>query len=72
MLALRPELVKMDRAVPGYVGDVETAIPRFLAEGVDALTDVGVIGDPRNASAEHGRLYIERLLDLTLELIESA
>jgi creatinine amidohydrolase len=72
MLALRPELVKMDRAVPGYVGDVETAIPRFLAEGVDALTDVGVIGDPRNASAEHGRLYIERLLDLTVELIESA
>ena len=72
MLALRPELVKMDRAVPGYTGDVETAIPKFLAEGVDALTDVGVIGDPRNASAEHGRIYIERLLDMIVEQIEGA
>lgn len=72
MLALHPELVKMDQAVPGYVGDVETAIPKFLEEGVDALTDVGVIGDPRNASAEHGRIYIERLLDLIIEEVERA
>jgi creatinine amidohydrolase len=72
MLALHPELVRMDRAVPGYVGDVETAIPRFLAEGVDALTDTGVIGDPRKATAEHGRIYIERLLDLVVEVVESS
>jgi creatinine amidohydrolase len=70
LLALRPELVKMDRAVPGYTGDVESAIPRFLAEGVDALSDTGVIGDPRGASVEHGRIYIDRLLDLVTELVE--
>jgi len=37
---------------------------------VHVLTDTGVFGDPTSASAEHGRLYIERLLDLTTELIE--
>jgi creatinine amidohydrolase len=70
MLALRPELVKMDRAVAGYTGDLETALPRFMGEGVHVLTDTGVIGDPANATAEHGHLYAERLLDLAAELIE--
>lgn len=70
MLALRPELVKMDQAVPGYTGDLESGLERFLGEGVHVLTDTGVFGDPANASAEHGRLYIDRLLDLTTELIE--
>jgi creatinine amidohydrolase len=70
MLALRPELVKMDRAVPGYTGDLESGLERFLGEGVHVLTDTGVFGDPSNASAEHGHLYTERLLDLIAELIE--
>jgi creatinine amidohydrolase/Fe(II)-dependent formamide hydrolase-like protein len=70
MLALRPELVHMDRAVAGYTGDLESGIQRFFAEGVDALTDTGVIGDPRQASAENGRRYIERLIDLVAELVE--
>jgi creatinine amidohydrolase len=70
MLALHPELVKMDRAVAGYTGDLETGLERFLGEGVHVLTETGVFGDPTNASAEHGRLYIERLLDLAAELVE--
>jgi creatinine amidohydrolase len=70
MLAIDPSLVRMDRAVAGYTGDLESGLERFFAEGVDALTDTGVIGDPANASAEHGRVYIERLVDLVVELIE--
>ena len=70
MLALRPELVKMDRAVPGYTGDLETGLERFSARACTSLSDTGVFGDPTKASAEHGRLYIERLLDLTAELVE--
>jgi creatinine amidohydrolase len=70
MLALHPELVKMDRAVPGYTGDLESGLERFLGEGVHVLTDTGVFGDPTHASAEHGRLYIEKLLDLVAELVE--
>ena len=70
MLTLWPELVKMDRADPGYVGDLETGIQKFLADGVDSISENGVVGDPRRANAEHGRLYIERLIDLAAELIE--
>jgi creatinine amidohydrolase len=70
MLALRPELVKMDRALPGYTGDMESGLQRFFEEGVDAVSETGVIGDPARASAEHGRLYIDRILDLAAELIE--
>jgi creatinine amidohydrolase len=70
MLALHPELVKMGAAIPGYTGDLESGLQRFLDEGVHVLTDTGVFGDPTHASAEHGRLYIERLLDLAAELVE--
>jgi creatinine amidohydrolase len=70
MLELRPELVKMDRAVAGYTGDLESGLQRFLAEGVHTISDTGVFGDPSHASAEHGRLYVERLIDLAAELVE--
>jgi creatinine amidohydrolase len=70
LLALRPEHVHMDRAVPGYTGDLESGIARFFAEGVHALTDTGVIGDPVAASAENGRKYVQRLVDLVVDLVE--
>jgi creatinine amidohydrolase len=70
MLAIRPELVDMQRAVPGYTGDLESGTARFFGEGVHALTDTGVIGDPIRASAENGRKYVQRIVDLAVELIE--
>jgi creatinine amidohydrolase len=70
MLFLRPALVRMDRAVAGYTGDLEQGMERFFAEGVHALTDTGVVGDPRRASADNGRRYSERLVELAAELVE--
>jgi creatinine amidohydrolase len=70
MLAVRPELVHMDRAVPGYTGDPQAGLQRFLEQGADALSETGVIGDPRRASAERGRRYVDRLVELALELVE--
>jgi len=35
-----------------------------LEKGMPALTNIGVLGDPRRASAEKGRLYLERLAEL--------
>jgi creatinine amidohydrolase/Fe(II)-dependent formamide hydrolase-like protein len=61
----------MDRAEPGYTGDFETGLERFLGEGVDSIADNGVFGDPRRASAEHGRRYIDRLVDLVMERVEA-
>jgi creatinine amidohydrolase len=70
VLAVAPDLVRMEDAVAGYTGDLESGLTRFFEEGVDALTDTGVIGDPTNASPEHGRVYFDRLVDLAIELIE--
>jgi creatinine amidohydrolase/Fe(II)-dependent formamide hydrolase-like protein len=70
MLALRPELVRMERAVAGYTGEFESGLQRFFEEGIHVLTDTGVFGDPRRASPENGRRYIERLVDLAVEFVQ--
>jgi creatinine amidohydrolase/Fe(II)-dependent formamide hydrolase-like protein len=70
MLALHPDLVDMEQALPGYTGDIEAGLQRFFVEGVHAVSDTGVIGDPRRASAEHGHAYIERIVDLAVAIIE--
>jgi creatinine amidohydrolase len=70
MLSLRPELVKMDRAQPGYTGDLEPVFQALFAQGIESLSDTGVIGDPRRASAARGSRYIERILDLAAEMVE--
>ena len=72
MLALRPELVRMERAEPGYVGDLASGMQRFFSEGVHVLADNGVFGDPRRASAEAGRKYIQRLVDQVVRTVEES
>ena len=68
MLALHPELVKMDRAEPGYTGDLQEAIGTlFRAGGVADLAENGVLGDPARSSPEHGRRYWDRAVELALE-----
>jgi creatinine amidohydrolase len=58
ILALAPELVREDRARPGYVGDLEAALPVIWESGFAAITTNGVLGDPTGMSAELGRLLI--------------
>lgn len=72
MLALRPELVRMERAESGYVGDLASGMQRFLSEGVHVLADNGVFGDPRRASAGAGEKYIERLVDEVVQTVEES
>ena len=71
LLAIHPELVHMDRAEAGYVGDPQEAIAGLFEGGVDSLSKIGAIGDPAHASAEHGRRYWEAVLDLAVELVEA-
>ena len=61
----------MDRAEAGYVGDPQEAVAGLFEGGVDSLTEVGAIGDPAQASTEHGRRYWEAVLDLAVELVEA-
>jgi creatinine amidohydrolase len=71
LLAIHPDLVHMDRAEAGYVGDPQEAIASLFESGVESLSDTGAIGDPRPASAEHGRRYWDVVLDLAVELVEA-
>lgn len=70
VLALRPDLVRMDRAEPGYTGDLDRGLQRFFEGGAEAVDPNGVFGDPRRATAEAGRRYLERLTDLVVEYVE--
>ena len=70
LLVIHPELVRMDRAEAGYVGDPQEAIGSLFEAGVDSISENGVIGDPARASDEHGRRYWAAALDLAVELIE--
>lgn len=68
MLALHPDLVRMDRAEAGFTGDPQEAVATlFRGDGVAALAGNGVLGDPGKASAEHGRRYWDRAVELALE-----
>ncbi len=68
MLELHPELVHMERAEAGFTGDPQEAIGTlFRDEGVASLSENGVLGDPARSSAEHGRRYWERAVELALE-----
>ena len=69
LLAIHPELVHMDRARAGWVGDPKEAFGRIFKEGTDSLSKIGVVGDPRRATAEHGERYWEAVIKATLAAI---
>ena len=72
MLAIRPELVRMERAVPGYLGDPGSTRPRIFAEGVQVVSSNGVLGDPRPAEAERGKEYVAVMIDRLTRFFEDA
>ena len=69
LMAIHPELVHLERAQPGYTGDPDEAFRLIFMSGTDSLSKIGVVGDPRRASAEHGKRYWEAVTEATLEAI---
>ncbi|UCE44051.1 MAG: creatininase family protein [Candidatus Bathyarchaeota archaeon] len=59
VLAIRKDLVNMERAKEGFVGRIDDRIHHVLSQGIKTLTEIGVIGDPRKAEAEKGEEYLE-------------
>ena len=70
MLAIHPDLVTPERGAPGFTGDVQSAVEGMFAGGVKAIAENGIVGDPAQASAEHGQRYWELALELALAEIE--
>jgi creatinine amidohydrolase len=70
MMFLEPELVARDRVEPGYLGPLGEKEVRIIFEsGMPALTANGVLGDPRQASAEKGEVYLERLAGFLVDQV---
>jgi creatinine amidohydrolase len=65
MLVLHPDLVHMDRAERGYVGDVDP--DKLMREGLKSLTKNGVLGDPVGATEEMGEEVLTSLVDFLSE-----
>jgi creatinine amidohydrolase len=70
MLTVRPDLVAMDEAQPGYVGDQLSIAAVVFEKGFRAATENGVLGDPSNASAANGEVYLAALTDLLVVFIK--
>ncbi|MDP9463143.1 MAG: mycofactocin biosynthesis peptidyl-dipeptidase MftE [Actinomycetota bacterium] len=62
MLALAPTLVRMTRAEAGRPEPIVDLIDEIRAGGVRAVTANGVLGDPRGATANHGKALVTRLI----------
>jgi len=62
MLALRSEQVKMDRAAEGFVGELSEIMSKVF-DGIQNLDQNGVLGDPRPASIEAGKQYLEEIIE---------
>ena len=60
MLALAPELVRLEAARAGDVRPLVELIDTLHADGVAAVSSSGVLGDPTGASADEGRSLLDR------------
>jgi len=68
LLAIAPQLVRLDRIAPGVTTPLAELAPSLRAVGVAAIAPAGVLGDPRAATLEAGT----RLLDLFTDHLVAA
>jgi len=70
MLHLHPELVRMDRAAPGFTG--ESTLDDVLVRGMQAITPNGILGDPVGSTAEMGAAVLEAIVGRIYEMVQRA
>jgi creatinine amidohydrolase len=71
ILAFADQLVKEDRYSPGYLGPLgEKEVKKIIQEGMPALTEIGVLGDPTKATAEKGAVYLEKTVQFLVEEVK--
>lgn len=61
MLAFYPNLADMSLAEEGFTGDFMPMRDKMLAEGVQTLSENGIIEDARPATSERGEKIVERM-----------
>lgn len=69
VLAIDEGLVREDELEPGHEGEISPA--RLLSDGFESITENGVLGDPREATAEAGEHIIEKVTDAYVDSIRA-
>ena len=69
VLAVNEGLVRTDALEVGREGEI--SVGRLLNAGFDAVTENGVLGDPREATAEAGEAILDRIAESYAERIEA-
>lgn len=68
-------MIKTDKIpkATGFLGEfTEKEAAKIFEGGIGALSPIGVLGSPANASAEHGKIYLEELTSAMVEYISKA
>lgn len=68
ILAYKPQLVRLDSMKSGYIGSFTN---KYVREGFKALTETGVLGEPKYASKEAGERITELILEMYVEKIKN-
>ena len=68
MMALHPELVRVDRIQRGFVGDFDLE-GSFAERGLIALTANGILGDPTAATPELGAEILDSIEQYLVDAI---
>ncbi len=63
MLAVAPDRVDIDRAVPGNPTPLAKLLPALSTGGTRSVSENGVLGDPTGASADEGRPLLAAAID---------
>ncbi|PSP79705.1 creatininase [Halobacteriales archaeon QS_1_68_20] len=69
VLAVAEDLVRIDELELGREGEV--SVTRLLSEGFRAITENGVLGDPREGTAEAGEEILARITEAYVQRIEA-
>lgn len=71
MLHIAPDQVDMDKATPGYIGTLtEDVLNKLFKNGIAGVTEVGILGDPRQAKAEWGEYFLNLLSDEIVKVVK--
>jgi creatinine amidohydrolase len=69
MLAIRPDVVHMERAVVGAIGSPSMLGSRLRDEGMHKVSPTGVVGDPTVSNSQAGRVYFDALVAFNADSI---
>lgn len=71
MLAHRPDLVQMDKACEGFLGDASIRWRSKVPPPMDTMSPTGILGDARGSTAALGEKMLSLRVERLAELIEA-